>query len=61
MKAWLLTLPGFRQVYDSFIVRANNHNPKFLKWLAEEVYCPEATASNAEETSQPEQSSTSPA
>jgi len=59
IKAWLWTLPGFRQVYDSFIVRANNHNPTFLKWLEEEVYSPGSPDVEQEEMSQPEQSSQS--
>jgi hypothetical protein len=33
MRAWLENVPGFRQVYKSFVVKANHHNPEFMDWL----------------------------
>lgn len=37
MRAWLLVSPGFRLVYEHFVVKVDNHNPKFKQWL-KEVY-----------------------
>jgi hypothetical protein len=42
MRIWLQAIPGFKEVYTSFIKVAKNHNPEFLRYL-DKIYSDEAS------------------